>query len=75
MIGFMVKVIVSGVAVYGVTKFLQQTQLLEKLMLMGTEFVDQLLTRLNQEAEANTQVKSVMEKIEEMRRKTEWSQN
>ena len=73
MIGFMVKAIVGGVAVYGVTKFLQQTQLLEKLMLMGTEVVDQLLTRLNQEAETNTQVKSVMEKIEDMRR--EWSQN
>lgn len=48
MIGFMFKVVVGGVAMYGVSKFLERTQVLEKVVATGTEKVDQILTKVNQ---------------------------
>lgn len=48
MIGFIAKVVIGGAAMYGVSKLLAQTQIVEKVIAAGTEKVDQVLTKVNE---------------------------
>lgn len=57
MVSFMFKVIVGGVAMYGVSKILEKTQILEKIIATSVTGVDQVLTKVNEayEKEQNKQ--------------------
>lgn len=56
MLGLLGKIVISGVAVYAITRVLEETKILEKGLAMGIELADGLLTKIDKMTEGKAQI-------------------